>query len=168
MMTSPPVLHCTNWKAAFLSMFVLNFLNACASIPTTKPLPPAVQLISIKPINLSLSQAKLEFRLRVQNPNGFDLPLQQLDFVAFFAGDQIASGISKDSVTLPSKGEAILRVAVDTKLSRLFGHLKNMVKAQEYDVAYGVKGNVKLANWPKRIPFNVEGELEEPSLELNN
>lgn len=147
-------------------VWLLLLLSACASIPTSKPLPPAVQLISVKPINLSLSKAKLEFRLRVQNPNAFDLPLQQLDFVAFFAGDQIANGISKDAVTVPSKGESILRVAVDTKLSRLFDHLKHMVKAKEYDVAYGVKGNVKLANWPRRIPFNVEGELEEPTLEL--
>ncbi|MBX2880614.1 MAG: LEA type 2 family protein [Granulosicoccus sp.] len=144
------------------------WVSACASIPTSKPLPPAVQIVSVKPVNLSLKKAKLEFKLRVLNPNAFALPLQQLDFIASFAGDQIANGASRDAVTIPAKGEAMLNIAVATELSKLFGQLKNMVKAKEYDVAYGVKGSVKLANWPKRIPFNVEGELEEPSLELTN
>lgn len=156
------------WVAVSLALSALSLLGACASIPTSKPLPPAVQLVSVKPVNLSLTKAKLELKLRVLNPNTFDLPLRQLDFTASFAGDQFANGSSKDAVTIPAKGEAMLNIAVATKLSKLFGQLKNMVKAKDYDVAYGVKGSVKLANWPTRIPFNVEGELEEPALELTN
>ncbi|MBX2825575.1 MAG: LEA type 2 family protein [Gammaproteobacteria bacterium] len=150
-----------------LMMFTLIFIGACASIPTSKPIPPKVRIVSVKPTNLSLSKTMLDFKLRVSNPNTFDLPLRQLDFVASFAGDKIAQGVSKDAVTIPASGEAILEVAVATELSRLFGQIKNMLKAKEYDLAYGVKGTVKLANWPRAIPFNVEGELEQPTLDLN-
>ena len=148
----------------FTVALLVAFVAACASLPTTKPIAPKVRVVSVKPLNLSLSKTNLRFRLEISNPNTFDLPLRQLDFVASFAGDQIAQGISRDAVTIPAKGQAMLEVAVVTELSKLFGQIKDMLKASEYDLAYGVKGSVKLANWPSRIPFNVEGELEEPKL----
>jgi len=154
-------------KPSILPVLLVMALTACSSIPLSKPISPKVQIVSVKPTNLSLSKTNLEFKLRVANPNGYDLPLQQLEFTASFAGDEIASGSSKDAVTIPAHGEAILRLSVATKLSKVFGQLRAMLEAKEYDLAYGVKGSVKLANWPVRIPFDVEGELEEPALDIN-
>jgi len=164
----PLMTYTRAFNSTLLTLLLLTALSACASIPTSKPIAPKVRVVSVKPTNLSFNKAQLDFKLRVTNPNRFDLPLRQLNFVASFAGDQIAQGVSKDAVTIPANGEAILDVAVATKLSRLFGQIKDMLKAQEYDLAYGVKGSVKLANWPRTIPFNVEGELEQPNIKLNS
>jgi len=118
-------------------------------------------LISVRPLNLSLSNQKLAFKLRVKNPNSYDLPMQSLKFTARFAGQDIAEGASDKAVTLPAKGEAVMEVSVNAGINRVLERFRNMISSGTIELDYGVKGNIKLANWPTRIPFDVEGELNE-------
>jgi len=99
--------------------------------------------------------------LRVENPNGFDLPMQSLTFKARFAGKQFAQGNSIDRVIIPANGEALLDVEVKTGLSKLIKQLSSAVSTENPELDYDVTGLVKLSNWPLAIPFNVEGEIED-------
>lgn len=147
-----------------LTGITLLLLASCSSIPTSKPLAPKVTVAGVTPLNLSLTDTKLNFTLRVENPNTYDLPLQNLEFAAFFAGKQIATGLTNEAVTIPANGEAMMDIAVTAGLSKIFGQLKSMLEEQQFDLNYNVVGKVKLKNWPTRIPFNVEGEFEQPDL----
>lgn len=143
---------------------LLGLLNAgCAAIPGTKPLPPKVSLIGVRPLNLSLTKQKLAFKLKVVNPNRFDLPMESLQFAASFAGQEIAKGSSDKPVTLPARGEAELEVTVNAGIVQVLERFRSMIEGGTIELDYGVKGTVKLANWPRRIPFDVVGELEDPT-----
>lgn len=125
-----------------------------------KPQAPIVKIAAVKPLNLSFTKQRLAFTLQVHNPNAYDLPLQNLDFVASLAGNNIATGKSDQAVTLPANGEAIVEVEVEAKINKLISHFQSMLSANSINLEYGVKGHVKLANWPTRIPFDVVGEYE--------
>lgn len=138
-------------------------LTACSALPLKKPQAPVVSVAAVRPLNLSFTRQRLAFSLNVKNPNPYDLPLEGLDFVATFAGEKLATGESNDEVTLPAKGEAIVEVEVTAALKNLVSQFQSMLNSGDIDLQYGITGNVKLANWPTRIPFDVEGELETPA-----
>lgn len=148
------------WLALLLGLTMLH-LSACAALAPSKPEPPDVRITGVRPLNLSLTQQRLEFTLDVSNPNGFDLPVQELDFVAKLAGEKLAKGRSTEGVTVPANGNAELKVEVSAGITRMFDTFRGMLDAGSIELDYGVTGTVKLANWPSRIPFNVEGLLNE-------
>lgn len=150
---------------ALVALVPLLIGSGCAALPSVKPQAPQVSVAGVRPLNVSLTRQKLEFRLRVQNPNDYDLPIRSLDFVAELAGDRIASGKSDERVTIPANGEAEVLVDVVTGIGRLVGKLRSMLEDRSLDLDYGVTGSVKLANWPTRIPFDVDGILENPRAE---
>jgi LEA14-like dessication related protein len=154
------LIKATALYALFLA--VLFMQPGCAAIPGSKPQSPNVTIASVRPLNLSLTRQKLGFSLRVENPNSFDLPLQALDFTARFAGQDIATGSSHEKVTIPANGEAIVEVEVIAGIDKMLSQFRTMIDSKTLELDYGVTGTVKLANWPRRIPFNVEGELEDP------
>lgn len=136
-------------------------LIACSSIPLSKPQAPTVTVAGVRPTNLSFTQQTLELTLRVANPNRFKLPMESLTFNAQFAGEEFAQGKSLEEVVIPGNGEALLKVEVKTGIAKIANQIVAMLDANNFDLNYDIKGVVKLANWPKEIPFNVEGELSE-------
>lgn len=135
-------------------------LSGCATMLPKKPQAPIVKIAAVRPLNLSFTQQRLAFTLQVHNPNTYDLPLQSLDFVASLAGNKIATGKSDQEVTLPANGEATVEVVVEARVDKLISQFQSMLSATSINLEYGVKGHVKLANWPTRIPFDVVGEYE--------
>lgn len=155
----PPALAVVATLAAVLA------LGACGSYPSVRPDPPKVSVAGVRPLNVSLTRQRLEFKLLVENPNAFDLPLRSLDFVANVAGEKMATGRSDERVTIPANGEAVVVVEVVTGIDRLIGRVRSMIDDRTLELDYGVTGTVKLANWPKRIPFDVDGVLANPRAE---
>jgi LEA14-like dessication related protein len=153
------------YRSPVIALVLLIFgLVACSSIPTQKPIAPTVEIESVKALRLKLNRQELAFRLKIFNPNEYDLPLQLLRFTASIDGSQIAEGSSDERVTIPAQQDAIVEVRASTRLNKLLGRLLLFSRSDEEEVDYKVTGFVKLANWPARIPFNVDGALENPSL----
>ena len=148
-----------------IALVLITFgLVACTSIPTHRPIAPTVEIESVKALRLKLNRQELAFKLKVTNPNTYDLPLQSLSFIASVDGSEIAQGISDERITLPAQEDAIVEVRVSTRLNKLLGRLLLFSTSDHEEVNYKVTGFVKLANWPARIPFNVDGALENPGL----
>lgn len=150
--------------AALLCLSVL-LATGCQSIPTSKPLPPKVEIESIRAVKMSLTKQQLAFKLKVSNPNDYDLPLQYLNFVAALDGKELAQGVSNERVNLPSHKDATIEIMVNTRINKLLGQLLLATDNNEREIAYDVKGFVKLSNWPTRIPFNVDGLVDNPALQ---
>ncbi len=134
-------------------------VNACSSVPTSKPVAPTVKVLSVKPLKIGLQKQELGFELELSNPNTFDLALQSLDFIASVDKQELAQGLSNERVTIPAQGDATLNVVVSTRISRVLGQLLLLV-GDNNPINYDVRGYVKLANWPLKIPFNVDGQLD--------
>ena len=148
---------------ACLTLCLLVALSACSSLPLHDPLPPEVSVDRIRLGKLTLRDQEVNLRLKVENPNSFDLPLQWLSFSVNVEGDEIAKGKSDQAVTVPASGEALLDISVSS--SRLFkfvfGYLQQLTQGKTA-TGYSVTGVLKLANWPRRIPFDIDGVLEAP------
>jgi len=148
----------------FVFAIVISSQIACSAIPLPKPQSPNVTVAAVRPGDFSLTSQTIGLTLKVENPNGFDLPMQSLTFNANFAGKRFAQGNSIDEVLIPANGEALLEVEVKTGLGQLATQLRSMLATPNAELNYDVTGLVKLANWPKAIPFNVEGEIEDPRI----
>lgn len=157
-----PLASLSTCPLASLSLILLLTLGGCASILGVRPEPPAVTLAGVRPLSLSMTRQQLEFRLRVSNPNRFELPLEALNFTASFAGEDFASGESNEEVTIPARGEAFVNVMVDAGLAQILTRFRSMLDAGTLALDYGVSGTVKLANWPRLIPFDADGVLDNP------
>ena len=150
-----------------VSALVLLLVSGCATLEKAKPVAPEVSIASVRPMNLSLTGQKLNFTLRVKNPNAFDLPVQSLEFAATLAGKKIAEGVNNSAVTIPANQEAMMDVVVVAGLSTVIDQFKSIAGSLGKDLTteeginldYGVKGAVKLANWPTKFPFDVKGDL---------
>ena len=144
------------------ALLALALLAGCAAMSAVKPEPPTVSVASVRPLNLSLKRQRLRFRLLVENPNAFELPLEGLDFVATLGGDRVARGSSDEDVVIPAKGSAEVSVDVVAGIDSVVDRLRAMVRNRTIDLDYTVAGTVKLANWPRPIPFDVEGLVDNP------
>ena len=135
-------------------------LSACSTFPTSKPVAPDVKILSVKPHKLSFTEQELAFQLQLDNPNTYDIALQSLSFIAKLDGQELAQGVTNDPVTLPAQATAEMEVIVSTKISQVLGQLAQIASAAQDNVDYDIKGFVKLANWPVKIPFNLDGQLD--------
>lgn len=143
-----------------LCLTLIASVCACSTLPTSKPIAPDVKLLSIKPQKLGLIEQQLALQLQLSNPNSYDLALQTVTFIAKLNGEELAQGISNDAVTLPAEGDAEIEVIVSTRMNRVLGQLLLLASNPANALDYNISGFVKLANWPVRIPFNVDGQLD--------
>lgn len=149
----------TSLLRVVLIMLISSVFTACSSIPSTPPIAPTVELDSVKPVKIGLRKQELSFKLNINNPNPYDLPLQSLSFIAEIEGSEVAQGISNEPVTLPANSDALVEVIVSTRLNRLLAQIFQLAGSDNNTVNYDVNGFVKLANWPLKIPFSVDGDL---------
>jgi len=148
---------------ACLLLSLCLILSACSSLPLSDPIPPEVSVDRFRLGKLSLRKQEVHLRLKVDNPNNFQLPLQVLTFNVNVEGVELANGSSDQAVTIPANGDALLDVSVSS--SRLFkfvfDYLAGVSKGKT-ETEYTVAGFVKLSNWPQRIPFDVDGVFDTP------
>lgn len=150
------------FAALLLAVALPIALQSCATTAAMlDPEAPTVTLEKIKPLNFSFDKQKLELTLNVDNPNAFSLPLNTLNFAAKLAGEKIADGASNQRVTIPANGSAQLNIIVTTSLSKLIRKIKSAADDGS-NLDYNVRGSLKLDNWPKIIPFDSSGEIENP------
>ena len=150
----------TSLQRIFLITSVLLVLVNCSSLPLSKPKPPVVSIASVVPLNLSLTSQKLSFKLKVFNPNPYSVPLESLDFTASLMGKEMATGNSDQKVTLPANGYEFVDVEVAVGINKLLGQVKSFFDSPDMKMGYKINGFVKVANWPRKIPFDVDGAIK--------
>ncbi len=148
-----------NLTRRFVIVSLCLLAGACASIPK-KALKPKVELVSVVPLNISLSEQKLRFNLNVVNPNSFELPVESVDFIARFNDTDIASGKSQQATVIPANGQAPLVLDVTAGIDRLTSTLQTLLQGQQLNLNYELAGSVKIENWATPIPFNVSGMMD--------
>lgn len=145
-------------------MYLATIATACSSIPTHKPLAPNVEIESVKLARFGLREQELAFKLNVYNPNEFDLPLDSLDFTAIYQGQSLVQGKSTTPVKLPALANAMLDINVNTRFDRVLLELMAAAADDKDELDLSVEGSVKLSNWPARIPFSVDRQIQNPVL----
>jgi len=145
-------------KALFLGLAAAVLLAGCAAIPRDLKTP-EVSFVSLKALEASMFEQKLEVRLKVRNPNSIELPVNGLDVALELAGEPFAQGVSAREFVVPALGEAEFDMSVTanavTALLKIAGGER---KSKEVD--YRLKGKLSTRlGLLRTIPFEESGRL---------
>lgn len=126
----------------------------------TKLETPHVAFVGLKTVEASLFEQKLEVRLRVQNPNGIELPVKGLDVDVELAGEHFAHGVSAREFAVPAYGEAEFDMNVTANAaSALIKILGGDSKTRE-NIPYRLRGKLSTRlGLLHSVPFDETGTL---------
>lgn len=152
-----PVHKCIN--SSFLGILVILAMSGCAIMPG-QTTPPRVDLVGLQVISLDMFEQRYRVRLRIQNPNDINLPLNGLDFSIDLNGHRFANGVSGEEINIPRYGEAVLNVDVSSNVFRVFEQLRAIGSGKAERFSYRISGNISVANRYFKLPFEGEGEVD--------
>jgi LEA14-like dessication related protein len=133
-------------------------LAGCVGIPRDLQTP-EVTFVSLRSVEASVFEQRLEVRLKVRNANDIELPVNGLEVDIELAGEPFAHGVSAREFVVPARGEAEFDMHVTANaapaLLRIAGGDR---KAREID--YRLKGKLSTRiGMLRTIPFEQAGNL---------
>ncbi len=140
---------------------LLLLLTACSSLPL-KPQPPRVTLIGLSLVSMDLLEQRYQVRLRLKNPNAFQLPVRGMDFHLDLNGKTFADGVSSQVLDVPAYGEGVMALEVSSSLLQVFRQLQAIDGSDASGVSYRIKGTVAIGDPGRRLPFDYTGEIRLP------
>jgi len=127
---------------------------ACASV-ATKPEPPEVTLEAVRILRVAEAKADISLRLKLANPNPFDLPVDSIEFEVTLDGQPAANGRSSRIGRLPAGGEATVDVTGRVDVVAIATALMTIGSRP---VDYAVRGSATLSGGGV-VPFARKGQI---------
>lgn len=145
---------------AFIAAAALS-LAACASLPHTDP--PQVTVVDIEPAEGEGLEARMQLKLRVQNPNNAPIEFSGVYVDLKVQGKSFASGVSDQSGTVPSFGETLIGVPVTVSIISIVGEALGILGGKSLDkITYEMSGKLNSAT-SGTLRFKSHGELTLPT-----
>ena len=141
-----------------LLLATLFALSACASL-APKIETPTVELMGVQVLSGDMFSQRFLVRVKVQNPNDIEVPVESIEFTAFLMGDRFGDGASYNPFVLPAMGEAEFDMYITTNFVSGFGRLVSRMGGHKLEnVEYEISGKLHLDKGLVRtIPFNHKG-----------
>jgi LEA14-like dessication related protein len=121
---------------------------------------PRLDVVNAEMLDSGILQQRLKLRVRVQNPNARELPVNGVSAELEVQGERLASGVSAQEFTVPAFGESEFDLIVTANMAAtLFRMIGSGDPGKSID--YRLKGKVNLASGLLRsIPFNETGSFK--------
>jgi LEA14-like dessication related protein len=133
-------------------------LAGCTGIPRNLRTP-EVSFVSLRAIEASVFEQKLEVRMKVLNPNDIELPVNGLDVDIELADEPFAHGISARQFVVPARGEAEFDMIVTANAASALLKIAGGDRKSP-DVGYRLKGRLSTRiGMLRTIPFEETGTL---------
>lgn len=131
-------------------------LAGCAALPTNLKTP-EVSFVSLRAVEASVFEQKLEVRMKVHNPNAIELPVNGLDVDMELAGEPFARGESARQFVVPANGEAEFDMNVT---ANAMNALLKIAGDKSGAVEYKLKGKLSTKiGLLRTIPFEESGRM---------
>ena len=145
-------------RKLILSIATGLMLSGCSAIPTNLKTP-EVSFVGIRGLEADFFEQRLEVRMRVQNPNSIELPVNGLDVDVELADEPFAHGVSVREFVVPAEGEAefdmIVTANAANAILKIIGN-----DGQRGEVGYKLKGKLSThLGLLRTIPFEESGTL---------
>ncbi|GAB7129265.1 hypothetical protein JCM19000A_37730 [Silvimonas sp. JCM 19000] len=138
------------------ALLALALLAACGGIPHDLE-KPRVTLAGINFKDANLLQQRFTLALDIQNPNNISVPISGLNAALSVNGEEMATGVSNEAVTIPALGDVVVHIDVVSNLAQLLRQVRNMGNGQA--PSYKLAGKLFLPIRPDGIAFEKSGEL---------
>jgi LEA14-like dessication related protein len=153
------------FAAAIVLLTPVFFMTGCAAFTMQSP---AVTVSSLKVIEAGLLEQRFLFKLRVQNPNDYDISVRGMNFEVTVNDEPFVKGVSDKPYTLTRLSETMVEVAAVSDLSgiiRQIGALREGNKKLLYEhqalLSYRIRGRL-ITGLPVDLNFENSGTLNLP------
>jgi len=109
---------------------------------------------------MELFEQRYQVRLRIKNPNAYELPIHGIDFRLEINGQAFADGVSNRSVTVPAYGEDVIALEVSSNLIQVFRQLQSLEKSRSPGFEYRINGTIAVGDYGQRLPFDYSGDMQ--------
>lgn len=145
-------------RTPLTAVFAALALAACVGIPRDL-VTPEVSFVSLRAIEASVFEQKLEVRLKVRNPNRIELPVNGLDVDVELAGEPFAHGTSAREFVIPAEGEAEFDMNVTANAASALLRIAGG-DYRSGEIGYRLTGKLSTRiGMLRTIPFEQAGEL---------
>ena len=139
------------------SMF---FMSACSSLSSLIE-KPGVSVADFALKDLNANSQTFTVRLKVDNPNGFSLPIAGLDYGLNILGTDVLNGSNATGVRIPANGSDFIDLDLSVDLVKSIPGIARALKNSNGNLSYGLNGAVKLDSpLIKNVPFSKTGEYK--------
>jgi LEA14-like dessication related protein len=149
---------CSRTFRCAVLMLLTVLVSGCAGLGAYRE-PPRVSLVSIQPKEMGVLEQRYGLRLRVLNPNDTALPVKGMSYSLRINDHEFAYGVSRQPVTIPPYGEALLDVDVVSNLLSVLQQLQEADTGKWETLTYQLTGHLSLENRLGKLPFDYRGEL---------
>jgi LEA14-like dessication related protein len=145
-------------RSALMALIGTLALAACTGIPRDLQTP-EVSFVSLRAVEASVFEQKLEIRLLVRNPNQIELPVNGLDIDVELSGQHFARGTSAREFVIPAGGEAEFDMNVTANAASALLQIAGADR-KSGQIGYRLKGKLSTRiGMLRTIPFEQAGEL---------
>jgi LEA14-like dessication related protein len=146
-----------------LNRFVLMLcwlaaVSGCAGLPGRMQ-PLNVTLADVRPLQMGLLEQEYAMRIRVQNPNQREIPLQGVSFVVELNGKTFAKGVSRQTGSVPAFGDVVLDVTAISSLGDILEQVNAMRQGAPDWITYRLQGRLAHGSGSS-VPFDSSGTLD--------
>lgn len=156
-----------------LFLVILSGLLSCTSAGM-RVQSPYITLASVEVNDITPFEQHYQVRMRIQNPNDFDMPVTGMSYELYINDRRFARGVSDVSILVPRFGEAVVTVSMVSDLGNVLDSFKTRESraGKGYNVfRYRLTGSLRLADRPLTdlfrtsappsgsVPFEYEGEF---------
>lgn len=140
----------------FILVAVFMSLTGCSGLLNKFMKEPKVDIERVDIRDATLTQAKLVFVLKVQNPNSFDIKIDEVSYKVLLNNEPFAVAKTDQVVVVKEKSDTLVELPLPVHYDKLWKNLQSLVMAKS--LTYKIEGDAKLSSLS--IPFKEEGKLE--------
>lgn len=139
-----------------LPLLILPLFVGCSSLISSVVKPPKISNESLHVSRVSLQKVDLNLKLEVENPNGYELPLENLRAEVFVKDKTLLSKHWEKLPTLAAKGQTTVELPFEVAWSDLMSLGLNLL--QDSEIPYRVKGTLSVKGL--NVPFDETGAFK--------
>lgn len=133
-------------------------LSGCSVLPKLEA--PHLSVVSLKVQSADIFSQRLQLRMRVQNPNARELPVEGISYSVEVDGSELGQGLTNQPFVVPAMGEAEFDVQFTANLAGTLAKLLSRRGSRD-SVEYRLVGKVALSSgFLRRIPFDERGSVK--------
>ena len=148
---------------ALLMIFAVILFSNCQTVETVLR-EPAVSLASVELANISFNGLQLLSKVRVENPNGFEIPFPEVGWDLFINDNSFADGVIRNNQRIRARGATLVEIPVNLGYLEVFNTFASLVGRNQSDYKIALAVNIPLPVLGNRV-WNFEHEGVFPLLQ---
>ena len=144
---------------ALFTALVFLLMSGCVGLGGIDT-PPLVNLVDLRPGEMTLFEQRYLVKLRIRNPNDAPLEVRGMNYTIDINDQKFADGVSDKNFTVPPYGESVVEVKLTSSLLRLFEQLRKLDQRGKLVLDYRLSGGMSVAGLPTRYRFTHEDTLD--------